>query len=129
MLLEKFFRFSVLPRTAVRNYPSALRDLLHKKLVRRVSKKGRVFYELTEKSLPLLEDYRHILLYRTKLHAQLTPHARFYQALLGDLRFLNDRHPLAKDYQFLGDWQLVRAVVPSQLELAKLRYYETQRLQ
>lgn len=128
MLLEKFFKFAVLPRNAVRNYPSKLKDLLHKNLVQKASKKGRVFYELTEKALPLAENYRLMLFHQTKLNAQVTPHAKFYRALLGELRFFNDKHPLALEYQLLGDWQLTRPVVPSQLELAKLRYYQQQNL-
>ncbi|OGQ07299.1 MAG: hypothetical protein A3G32_04820 [Deltaproteobacteria bacterium RIFCSPLOWO2_12_FULL_40_28] len=128
MLLEKLFQFGVLPRNAVKNYPSGLKDLLHKKLVQKASKKGRVFYELTKKALPLAEEYRLMLFHKTKLQVQLTPHAKFYRALLGELRFLNDKHPLALKYQLLGDWQLTRPVVPSQLKLAKLRYYQQQNL-
>ncbi len=128
MLLEKLFKFGVLPRASVKNDLEQLQDLLRKKFVQKVPKKGRVFYELKEKSLPLLEEYRKMLFHKTKLQAQLQPQAKFYRALLGELRFLNEQHPLAKDFQLLGDWQLNRSVVPSQLALAKCRYYQDQKL-
>src|SRR3990167_219754 len=124
MLLNKFFKLGVLQREAVKNYSSELKDLLHKKFLHKVYKKGRVFYELTEKALPLAEEYRLMLFHLTKLHSQLTPQAKFYRALLGELRFLDEKHPLASEYQLLGDWQLNRPVVPGQLALAKLRYYQ-----
>ncbi len=128
MLLYKLFQFGVLPRDSVKNNSAELKDLLRKKFVQRVSKKGRVFYELTEKSLPLLEEYRNILLHRAKLLDQLQPHAKFYRALLGELRLLNEKHPDASDYQLLGDWQLTRPTVSSQLGLSKFRYYQNKGL-
>ena len=126
MLLDKMFQFGVLSRDSVRNNSLELTDLLRKKFVRKVFKKGRVFYELSEKALSLVEEHRHILLHRSKLLLQLQPHAKFYRALLGELRFLDEKHPQAGDYQLLGDWQLTRPAVPSQLELSKLRYYQSQ---
>lgn len=128
MLLEKLFKFGVIPRAAARNYPSELKDLLHKKWVQKARKKGRVFYELTEKAVPLAEEYRLMLFHKTRIKAQVTPHSKFYRSLLGELRFLDDQHPLVLDYQLLGDWQLTRPLVPSQLALAKLRYYQQQNL-
>ena len=125
-LLEKLFNFGVLPRSAVKNDRERLKDLLHRKFVRRVSRKGRVFYELTEKSLPLLEEHRQVLFHQTRLQFKLTPHAKLYRALLGELRFLDEKNPGAARYRLLGDWHLTRPVAPSQLELAKLRYYESQ---
>lgn len=128
MLLEKFFHLGVLSRDEVRNDLFPLRDLLHKKFIRRVSKKGRVFYELTEKAMSLVEEHRQVLLHKAKLLAQVQPHAKLYRALLGELRLLNEKNLGADDYRLLGDWQLTRPTVPSQLALAKLRYYQEQGL-
>jgi len=47
-----------------------------------------------------------------------------YDALLNELRFLEERNQQMQDFLFLGDWQLQHPVVPSQLELAKLRFYK-----
>ena len=124
--LEKFSNFGVLPREAVRNDASALRFLLRNDFVHKVYQKGRVYYELTAKALPLLEDYRQILLHQASLHYRLTPQSQFYRALLGDLRFLNEQHPLAEAYRLLGDWHLTRPVVASQLKLSQMRYYRNQ---
>ena len=122
-LLYKFSRFGVLPREAVKNDVLNLRYLLKNGLVRKVLKKGRVFYELTEKSLPLLEDCRNVLLHEASLMSRLTPNSRFFQSLVKDLRFLDEKHPRAEDYRLLGDWHLQRPVVAGQLALSKMRYY------
>ena len=123
LVFEKLGRFGVLPRSAVKNGRLSLRPLLRQKLVRKVHKKGRVFYEITEKGLPLLDSFRELLLRRAVLQNQVTSNAKFYRALLEDLRFLDEHHPMAHEFQFLGDWQLRRPVVPSQLELSKARFY------
>ncbi len=122
-LLEKFSHFGVLPRAAVKNQEDDLRPLLWCHFVRKVPKKGRVFYELTEKSLPLLEEYRQVLQHKASLLRKLTPHAKFYRALLEDLRFLDETNPRAEEFRFLGDWHLTRPVMASQLKLSQMRYY------
>ncbi len=122
-LLNKMSRFGVLPREAVKNEMSDLRYLLKNGFARRALKKGRVFYELTEKSLPLLDDCRNVLLHKASLLGRLIPHSRLYRALLEDLRFLDEKNPQTEEYRFLGDWHLRRAVVASQLSLAQMRYY------
>ncbi len=124
MLLEKLAKFGVLPRDAVKNDRAALRVFLHKKFAVKVPKKGRVFYELTERALPLLEEYRHILLHKAQLQARLAPNSKFHRALLGELRFLDDQHSQAPEYRLLGDWQIRRPVVAGQLLLSQRRYYQ-----
>jgi len=47
-----------------------------------------------------------------------------FHTLLDDVRFLDERHAVAEQFKFLGDWQLQRPVVPAQLELSKMRYYQ-----
>lgn len=127
-LFEKFSRFGVLSRVAAKNDRPYLKYLLKNDFVRRVPKKGRVFYELTEKALPLLEEYRQVLLHKASLQSRLTPHAKIYRALLGDLRFLNEKNPGAEEFRLLGDWHLRRPVVSSQLKLSQMRYYREQRI-
>ncbi len=126
-LLGKLSRFGVLPRSDVRNDLAALRGLMRQKLVRKVCQKGRVFYEVTENALPLLECYRKLLFHKAELLKQMTPNAKFYRALLENLRFLDERHPLAAAFQFLGDWELKRPVVPGQLKLSQNRFYHERR--
>jgi hypothetical protein len=127
-LFNKFSRFGVLPRAAAKNDGVDLKYLLKNNFVRRVPKKGHVFYELTEKALPLLEEYRQVLLHKAALQNRLTPHSKFYRALLGDLRFLDEKNPRAEEFQLLGDWHLMRPVVSSQLQLSQMRYYREQGL-
>lgn len=127
-LLEKLSRYGVLQRGAVKNDLPSLRRFLRQKLVRKVPKRGRVFYEVTEKALPLLEVYRRLLLHKAELGHLLTPHAKLYRALLNDLRFLDENHPLARQFQLLGDWQLKRPVVAGQIVLARERFYRAQGL-
>lgn len=127
-LLQKFSHFGVLPRHATKNDEEELAYFLKNGLVRRVPKKGRVFYELTEKSLPLLEEYRQVLRHKAALLYQLTPHARFFRALLEDLRFLDEKNPRAEEFRLLGDWHLMRPVATSQLKLSQMRYYREQGL-
>lgn len=127
-LFEKLSRFGTLPRGAAKNDAPYLQYLLKNDFVQRVPKKGRVFYELTEKALPLLEEYRQILFHEASLQSRLTPHSKFYRALLGDLRFLDEKNSRAEDFRFLGDWHLTRPVVSSQLKLSQMRYYRRQGL-
>lgn len=125
-LLKKLSRFGVLPRGATKNDEEDLHYLLKNDFIRKVPKRGRVFYELTEKSLPLLEEYRQVLQHKVSLLHRLTPHAKLYRALLGDLRFLNDRNPRVEEFRLLGDWHLTRPVMASQLKLAQMRFYREQ---
>ncbi len=127
-LFNKMSHFGALSRSAVKNDRSDLRYLMKNDFVRRVVRKGRVFYELTEKSLPLLDEYRQVLLHKASLRNRLTPHARFYRSLLGDLRFLDEKNPRAGEFLLLGDWHLLRPVVSSQLKLSQMRYYRQQGL-
>lgn len=131
MICNLFYKMShlgALPRSAVRNDQANLRYLLKNGLARQVVLKGRVFYELTEKALPLLEEYRQVLLHKASLLNRLTPHAKIYRALVNDLRFLDEKNPRAEEFRLLGDWHLTRPVVPSQLKLAQMRYYRQQGL-
>ncbi len=127
-LFNKMSHFGALPRSAVRNDRADLRYLLKNGLARKVVRKGRVFYELTEKALPLLDNYRQVLLHKAALLNRLTPHAKLYRALLEDLRFLDEKNPKAEEFRLLGDWHLVRPVVSSQLKLAQMRFYREQGL-
>ncbi len=92
-------------------------------MVRRVRKRKRVFYELTQQAIPLLESQRRIFLEQIRQRAFLSPQATIYPALLEDIRFVNERHPMAKEFLFLGNWDLQRPVARFQLELAQHRYY------
>src|SRR5262245_46387656 len=125
-LIEKMSQFGVLPRNAVKNDRSGLQYLLKNRFARRVSRKGRIFYELTAKALPLLDEYRQVLLHKASLGSLLSPHAKFYHALLEDLRFLDEKNPRAPKFRLLGDWHLKRPVASSQLKLSQMRYYREQ---
>jgi hypothetical protein len=127
-LFNKMSHFGALPRSAVKNDRACLRYLLKNGVARRVVRKGRVFYELTEKALPLLDDYRQVLLHKAALLHRLTPHAKLYRALLEDLRFLDEKNPKAEEFRLLGDWHLVRPIVSSQLKLSQMRFYREQGL-
>lgn len=127
-LFNKMSRWGVLSRAEAKNDLLALRSLLKNNVIRRVVRKGRIFYELTEKAIPLLEERRHVLLHEAALLKHLVPHGKFYRALLEDLRFLDEKHPRAGHFRLLGDWHLLRPVVSSQLTLAQMRYYREQGL-
>lgn len=123
-LFIKFVKTGVLPREQVKNQMVAVRALMRNKFVRKVHKKGYVFYELTEVTLPLLEHYRKQLFEGAQLQRALHPRRRsFYDALLTDLRFFDTTKPGAKQFQFLGDWRLNHPPLLAQLHLAQLRYY------
>jgi hypothetical protein len=121
---SQFARSAVLPREETRNYMAEVKTLLRQGYARKLHVRGRVFYALTNKALPLLEDYRQSLLFSAKVQARLHKRSRFYQALLGDLRFLDEKSKEASAYLFLGDWQLHRPVTELQLDLAKQRYWD-----
>ena len=127
-VMPLFAHHGVVHREAVKNSPTALRRLLRSGFVVKAYKKGKVYYELTDKALPLLELQRRKLVEEVEMRRLLEPKSLLYSSLLGDLRFLDERRPEAKDFLFLGDWQLTRPVVPSQLELSKLRFYHREGL-
>lgn len=122
-LLTKFARYGVLHREAVKNELGALKRLLRGGLVAKTYKQGRVFYEVTEKALPLLEYHRKKLLVEAGMRACLPKAPAFYSAFLKDVRFVDEKSAEAKEFLLLGDWQLARPLVPAQLELAKHRFY------
>jgi hypothetical protein len=125
-LLGRLSRFGVVHREAVKNDLSTLTRFICKGWVKKVYRQGRVFYELTDRALPLLEQERQCLYEEAKLCALLETEHSVYTPLVSDVRFLDDKKPEASRFLFLGDWQLVRPVVRPQLELAKLRFYNTQ---
>lgn len=122
-LFTKFARFGVLHREAVKNEMAALKRLLRGGFAAKAYKQGRVFYELTEKALPLLEYHRKKLFAEAGMRACLPKAPALYSALLEDVRFVDEKKAEAKDFLLLGDWQLTRPLVPAQLELSKYRYY------
>ncbi|MFH1830927.1 MAG: hypothetical protein ABH871_09165 [Pseudomonadota bacterium] len=119
-ILARFMRFGVLHREEVKNDLAVLKKLLRAGLVKKSRKQGRVFYELTEIALPIIEQYRRIILEELRLRALLD---RGFALAAEDVRFLDEHAPEADDFMLLGDWQLAQPVVPAQLELAKLRFY------
>ncbi|MBI2335872.1 MAG: hypothetical protein HYU97_03825 [Deltaproteobacteria bacterium] len=125
-ILKKIISSGVLPRNAFITHRARnmLKLALQRKIVRKVYRRGRVFYELTEKSIPLLEVLRRQLLEEIKLRQLLYPQSRVYRALLEDLRFLDEKNPRAQEFLFLGDWQLRQPVVPSRLKLSQERFYQ-----
>ena len=123
-LFKKLSQNGVLPRQEVRNELAHVRRWQRLGYVKKVFRKGRVYFELTEKALPLLETYRQGLLAKAQVEAQLNPQSNQLKALLHDLRFLDPKSKVAKKYQLLGDWQLCYPVQANHLKLAKLRFYE-----
>lgn len=123
-LISRFSKYGVLHREDVKNDLAAVTKLLRHGWLRKMHRGKKVFYELTEKSLPLLEARRKALREEIGILAALHKPPSIFHALLEDVRFIDDTHKSADQFRFLGDWQLGRHVVPSQLELAKLRYYE-----
>ena len=122
-IIRRFARHGVLHREAVKNDRAALNRLMRMGFVRKAYESGRLFYELTDKALPLLERQRIKLLEDARMHSLIEGRSTFFRALLEDVRFLDEKSPEAEDFMFLGDWQLNRPVVSSQLELARLRFY------
>ncbi len=128
-LFKKFALHGVLERGRVRNEMLVLRSFLRRGLVRKIYMKGRVFYELTKKALPILDHFRLMLLHEAKLKSVISPHrAHFYRALFEDVRFLDTSDEEAADFLFLGDWQICREPVWSQLQLSQYRYYQNRGL-
>lgn len=127
-ILARLAKEGVLSRYETRGYESALRRLLRDAFVEKRRRGKKIFYELAEGAIPYLEAYRLELLAKVKKLSQLHPRSRVYKALLEDVRFLNKAKPEAKAFLFLGDWLLNYPVVPSQLLLAKSRFYAKQGL-
>lgn len=123
-IIKKIAQNGVLHRDEVKNDMEVIAKLKRRGLLRRVHHGKKVFYELTEKALPILELRRRAILEEARLLARLHKPPSIYHALLDDVRFLDENHPDAEYFKFLGDWQLRRPTVPAQLELAKLRYYK-----
>ena len=122
-IMRRFACHGVLHREAVKNDCAALGQLIRRGFARKAYRSGRLFYELTEKALPLLECQRIKLLEDARVHSFIEERSAFFRALLGDVRFLDEASPEAQEFIFLGDWQLTRPVVLSQLLLSQLRFY------
>ncbi len=124
-ILSKSSEFGVVPRSMVKNELVALNRLIRQGLVRKVWKKGYVFYELTSASLPVLDILRCQKLQEAQLRALLYPQRQaFYRALLQDIRFLDITNSEANYFRFLGDWRLHSTPTHSQLALSQLRFYQ-----
>jgi len=122
-IIRLFSRFGVVHREEVKNDLNLIRRLLNLGFIRKIHRNRKVFYELTEKALPLLEAERKVIYEEARIMAAVHKLSSVYHALISDVRFINEGHPAAKAFQFLGDWQLSRPVVPSQIKLAQMRYY------
>jgi len=122
-IIRLLSRFGVVHREEVKNDLDVIHRFLNLGLIRKVHRNRKVFYELTEKALPLLEAWRKAVYEEAKIVAAVHKPPSVYHALIGDVRFIDERHPAARAFQFLGDWQLSRPVVSSQIKLAQLRYY------
>ena len=127
-ILRQFSKFGVLHRDEVKNYLGEVEKLVAKGLVQKTYRKGKVFYELTPKAIPILELERTAILAEVKMAAQITRPSSVYNRFLEDIRLLNEKDKKAADFIFLSDWQLKDPVVPSQLELSKYRYLKSRRL-
>lgn len=123
-IIARFAQKGVLHREKVKNDLNVVNRLLRLGLLRKVHRNRKVFYELTEKSVPLLEARRKAMLEELKILASIHKSPSVFHFLIGDIRFLDEKHKAAKQFRFLGDWQIKRPVVPAQLELAKLRFYK-----
>ena len=126
--LRQFSRFGILHRDDVKNYLGEVEKLITKGFVQKTYRKGKVFYELTPRAIPILELERTSLLAEVKMFAQLTKSSSIYNRFLEDIRLLNEKDKKAADFIFLNDWQLKDPVVPAQLELSKFRYLKSRGL-
>ena len=123
-LLDKYAKDGVVHREVTKNDLPALKYLLAQGYAEKVRKKREVFYQLTEKALPLLDTHRQVLLDQAELLKQLQPRSKLYKALLEDLRFFDEKRAEAREFRFLGDWQLHRPPNKYQLALAQERFFE-----
>jgi len=121
--LTLFSKFGVIHRQEDKNYPQELGALIRLGLVQKIRQKKEVYYRLTVKALPVLDDYRQLLFSLLQLRAKLHPRSQVYSSLLGDLRLFSESNKQAREFLFLGDWQLRRPPTPLQLELAYERYF------
>ncbi len=130
MFIETLRIFDVLARNGVahrdqvKNYQEAIERLVYHGFARKVCRNKKVFYELTCKALPMIESRRRRILEELSTLAMLHKPPSVFHALLDDARFLDESHEAAEKFKLLGDWQIQRNIVPSQLELAKLRFYQ-----
>lgn len=123
-IIDLLAQNGVVHRDEIKNNIGVIERLVYHGLVRKVCRNKKVFYELTVKALPILESRRKALLEDIRTLASLHKPPSIYHVILDDVRFLDEQHEAAEQFKFLGDWQFQRSVVPSQLELAKLRYYQ-----
>ena len=121
--LTNFSKFGVIHREEAKNHPEKLQTFINRGLVQKVRKKREVYYRFTIQALPLLNDYRQVLFHLLQLQAKLHPRSQVYASLLGDLRLFSETNKQAREFLFLGDWQLRRPPTPLQLELAYERYF------
>jgi len=129
-VFRKLSAFGVLEREQVKNDLKVIRSLLRRGYVEKVYKKGRVFYELSERTLPWLDERRKILLHRARLKGYFHPRqSDLYRALIEDVRFLDITKKDVQEFQFLSDWRLNQRPVKSQLLLSQLRYYQKRGLE
>ncbi len=126
-VFAKLTTSGVVARERVKNDLQPVGSLVRQQLLKKIYKKKRVFYELTEKSLPLLNHFRLQLLEEARLRFFLYPRRQeFYRALLEDVRFFDSSKEEAEEFCFLGDWRLNMPPTKSQLQLAQLRFYQDQ---
>lgn len=123
-LVAMFARDGTTHREEVKNDKAMVEKLVRMGLVKKIRRNRKVFYELTEKALPILEARRKILLEEAKIMTALCKPPSIFNALVDDTRFLDEKHAVAARFKFLGDWQLARPVTLAQLELAKMRFYK-----
>lgn len=124
--IRRLARNGVLHRDEAKNDVKVIERLAYHGLLRKVHRGRKVFYELTELSVPVLELWRKALLEEVRVLAFLHKSPSIFHVLLDDVRFLDEDHVVAEQFKFLGDWQLQRPVVPAQLELSKMRYYRNE---
>lgn len=126
MFIDKPFnllaRHGISPQYELKNYSEAFKLFLKKGFVQKWWIGKNVFLALTPKALPLLEHYRLLLLHFIAIKAFLHPRSTLYDALLNDLRFLDTTQKEAREFLFLGDWQLHRKPTLIQLQLSQQRY-------
>lgn len=123
-LIARFAREGILHREEVKNDKAAVIKLMRMGLVKKIHRNRKIFYELTEKSVPILDARRKVLFEEAKIMAAMCKLPSIFHALVNDSRFLDEKHSAAARFKFLGDWQLLRPVVSAQLELARTRFYK-----
>lgn len=124
--IRRLARNGVLHRDEAKNDMEVIERLAYHGLLRKVHRGKKVFYELTELSVPVLDLWRKALLEEVRVLAFLHKPPSIFHVLLDDVRFLDEDHVVAEQFKFLGDWQLQRPVVSAQLELSKMRYYQNE---